>query len=50
MPGLLATYQDEVPRPAAHWLHLSVRPQFVAISAGGLGDSIPASISTRSST
>ena len=31
MPGLLATYQDEVPLPAAHWLHLSVRPQFAAI-------------------
>ena len=33
MPGLLATYQDEVPLPAAHWLHLSVRPQFRAILA-----------------
>jgi AcrR family transcriptional regulator len=31
MPGLLATYQDEVPLPAAHWLHLSVRPHFEAI-------------------
>lgn len=33
MPGLMATYQEEVPRPAAHWLHLSVRPQFAAILA-----------------
>jgi AcrR family transcriptional regulator len=31
MPGLLATYQDEVPLPAAHWLRLSVRPEFRAI-------------------
>jgi len=31
MPGLMATYQHEVPLPAAHWLHLSVRPQFRAI-------------------
>ena len=31
MPGLLAAYQHEVPRPAAHWRHLSVRPQFAEI-------------------
>ena len=28
IPGLLASYQDAVPQPAARWLHLSVRPQF----------------------
>ena len=38
MPGLLATYQDEVPLPAAHWLHLSVRPQFAAILAAAPDD------------
>ena len=32
MPGRMATYQDESsPVTAAHWLHLSVRPQFEAI-------------------
>ena len=30
MPGLLAEYQHAV-RPATHWRHLSVRPQFSAI-------------------
>jgi AcrR family transcriptional regulator len=38
MPGLMATYQDEVPLPAAHWLHLSVRPQFAAILAAAPAD------------
>jgi AcrR family transcriptional regulator len=33
MPGLLDAYRAEVPLPAAHWLHLSVRPQFAAILA-----------------
>ena len=41
MPGLLATYQDEVPLPAAHWLHLSVRPQFAAILAAAPDDVDP---------
>ena len=31
MPGLLAAYQHDVPRPAAEWRHLSVRPQFSEI-------------------
>jgi AcrR family transcriptional regulator len=39
MPGLMATYQDEVPLPAAHWLRLSVRPQFRAILAAA-GDAV----------
>jgi AcrR family transcriptional regulator len=39
MPGLLATYQDEVPLPAAHWVHLSVRPQFRAILTAA-GDAV----------
>jgi AcrR family transcriptional regulator len=31
MPSLIAAYQDDVPRPAAQWRHLSVRPTFMAI-------------------
>ena len=42
MPGLLATYQDEVPLPAARWLRLSVRPQFAAILAAAPDDVDPA--------
>ena len=38
MPGLLTSYQDEVPQPAAHWLHLSVRPQFFAILVAAADD------------
>ena len=42
MPGLMATYQDEVPLPAAHWLHLSVRPQFEAILHASVDEIDPA--------
>jgi AcrR family transcriptional regulator len=42
MPGLLATYPDEVPLPAAHWLHLSVRPQFQAILHASVDEVDPA--------
>ena len=49
-PGLLATYQDEVPLPAAHWLHLSVRPQFRAILAAADDDVDPARRRMRCST
>ena len=45
MPGLMATYQDESPLPAAHWLHLSVRPQFEAILHASV-DAVDASLDT----
>lgn len=39
IPGLLTSYQDAVPQPAARWMHLSVRPQFFAI-LGAAGDAV----------
>ena len=39
IPGLLTSYQDAVPPPAARWMHLSVRPQFFAI-LGAAGDAV----------
>jgi AcrR family transcriptional regulator len=41
MPGLLAAYQHEVPPPAAHWRHLSVRPQFSEILRAAPADVDP---------
>ena len=43
IPGLLTSYQDAVPQPAARWMHLSVRPQFFAILSAA-GDAVDATL------